>query len=264
MTEITTRDGELWLKTLHADLLVPFEGIPANSVDLVFTSPPYKKRDGYTDALMRALGALALRVLKPTGRLMVNFAQLSEDFTRLFNVPPLIRNGSVTDERACLEQAQTYIWSKTIAIGETTHGHLQPINSTQILAYCWEAIFTFTKERPADLDRLAVGVPFMDKSNLTRGNRGKNGDIRDAGDLWFVPYETKGKTKKKAHPYEFPAKLVQRAIRVSGLEPGSVVMDCFAGSGQTAVVAKQEGHNAWLIDLNGDRLEEARQRWKAA
>ena len=260
---MTTRDGPLWLRTCVGDVLMGAQDIPDGSVDLLFTSPPYKRKDGWTPELMAQLGRLANRVLKSNGRLFVNFGQLSEDFERALRVPTMIADGTLGMERT-LHPTQTYIWAKSIAIGDITRGHLQPINSKRYLSYCWEFVFQFVKHCPRDLDRLAIGVPFMDKSNLSRGTRGKNGDVRDAGDIWFIPYETKGKTKKKAHRYEFPAELVRRVIRVSNLLPGSVVLDCFGGSGQTARVAKLEGHNAWLVDKNPDHLEGARQRWRDA
>lgn len=258
MTTTTTRDGPLWLRTSVANVLFGVHAIPDDSVDLLFTSPPYKTKDGWSVELMEQLGQLANRVLKPNGRLFVNFGQLSENFGRALAIPSMIADGSGEPN---LRVTQTYIWAKSIAIGDVTHGHLQPINSKRYLAYCWEFIFQLTRHCPRDLDRLAIGVPFMDKSNLTRGTRGKNGDLRDAGDIWYIPYETKGKTKKKAHRYEFPAELVRRVIRVANLLPGSTVLDCFGGSGQTARIAKQEGHNAWLVDQNPAHLEGARQRW---
>lgn len=259
---ITTRDDDVWLHTRVADVALGVPSLGDASVDLIFTSPPYKKRDGWSVELMQALGAVAQRVLKPDGRLFVNFGQLSEDFSRALEVPGYIEAGSGADD--ALVQAQTYVWIKSIAIGDRTHGHLQPIHSQHILSYCWEFVFQFVKAFPRPLDRLAVGVPFVDKSNLTRGGRGKNGDLRDAGDTWHIPYETRGRASKKAHPYEFPAELVRRAIRVASLDPGSVVCDLFGGSGQVARVAKQEGHNALLIDRDEGLLEEARQRWREA
>ena len=255
----TTRDGDLWLRTTCANVHAGCPAIPDESVDLMVTSPPYKKRDKFTPDLMAALGKLASRVLKPDGRLWVNFGQLSEDFQRSVDVPTQIRAGS-----PALELGQTVIWAKSISIGETSHGHLQPISSPRIMSYCWEFIYQLHKGDPRDLDRLAIGVPFMDKSNLTRGNRGKNGDLRCAGDLWFIPYETTGPSKKKKHQYEFPADVARRCIRVSNLEPQSVVLDPFGGSGQVAAVAKEEGHHAWTVEFNPEHLVMATARWKHA
>ena len=56
------------------------------------------------------------------------------------------------------------------------------------LNHTHEHVFHFTKEGAVPLDRLAVGVPFKDKSNIARWGHAR--DRRCAGDVWFIPYET--------------------------------------------------------------------------
>ena len=55
-------------------------------------------------------------------------------------------------------------------------GHFKPINSPRFLNDCHEYVFHFTKSGRVELNRLALGVPYQDKSNIgrwshTRGTR---------------------------------------------------------------------------------------------
>lgn len=220
---------------------VPIED---SSVDLVITSPPYKKKEGNDTGLMESLGLLIDRVLKPDGLAFVNLGQLSESFRRQFEVPLEIEVGS-------LKIWQTQIWVKSHCFDGPRKGHVTPINSKRILDFSWEYVYQYRKGNP-ELDKLAVGVPYADQGNLNRGDRGKNGDVRCAGDVFFIPYSTKGKTAKKAHQYEYPEKLVERLIKLSGKGAGSVVLDPFAGSGTTLKVAESMG----LIGIGIDKAYE--------
>jgi len=297
------------LKLYCTDLLNGANEIPDCSVDLVVTSPPYKREDGWSLALMQALAVVLDRVMKPSSRLFFNFGQLREDYSRAY---------ASRDAVACsgLVPGQTIAWIKSVAlpswragalelakeIWETARkpafipaarhlevmrklgelkrylegpgdvlqqGHYQAINSkSPTLNYCWEPIFTFVKPPEGKLDRLSIGCPFADKSNMKRGTRGKHGDVHCIGDTWFVPYETTGAKKKKAsaetkHAYAFPEELVERAIKVSGIAKGSTVYDPCMGSGTVAVVGKRLGMNVVGTDVDRQALKITRARWGA-
>lgn len=284
------RAGSLWLATYCStleDLIAgPLEG---GSVDVIVTSPPYKKKDGWTPELMRQLGVLAGNILKPGGRMFLNVGQLREDLARPF------RSRAMVEKASGLKAGQTIAWIKSMAIPSwrevvlellkdipvlmepvrkalagpgrvMQRGHYQPLNTNKVLNYAWEPIFTFYKPPEPDFDRLAIGVAFADKTNLKRGDRGKHGDLHCAGDTWFLPYKTTGAKKKKAtagskHAYEFPEALVERCLKVAGLEPGAVVCDPFVGSGSTPVVAKRLGFSCYGVDMDAEILSVTRDRW---
>jgi site-specific DNA-methyltransferase (adenine-specific) len=79
-------------------------------------------------------------------------------------------------------------WVKSISIRQDSHGHFKPIRSERFLNPNHEAIFHFTKSGSVTVDRLAVGVPFADISNIAR--RGHAQDRRCGGTVWFIPYKT--------------------------------------------------------------------------
>jgi len=248
-----SRKKKIETRFLYGDVTTDrFPDIPAQSVHLVVTSPPYKTKDGYSPVLMRALGRLVGRVLRSDGMVFINFGQLKEDFRRPYEAALLFQDASG------LTFGQTIAWVKSIAMDDKQQGHYQPINSKSILNYCWEPIFTFWYEPPT-LDRLALGVPFADKSNLARGNRGKHGDLHCAGDVWFVPYVTTGAKAKKAHRHEYPEEVVRRCIAVSGFAEGTL-LEPFLGSGTTVAVAQSMGLSAWGLDIDTDAVETARKR----
>jgi len=257
-----------WLKIGGADLRGIYDDsdyVPDESVDAIVTSPPYKRRDGLTLELCAALGRFSSRVLRPGGRLFVNFAQLrTEGFSK-----PYDAREEIEREAPRLKTGQTIIWVKSLAIDGKTRGHYTPIHPrSPTLNYGWEFVWTWFKP-PESLDRLAVGVPFADKSNLKRGTRGKNGDLHCAGDVWFIPYKTTGaKTKKytSGHKkaYEFPEELAERCLKVSGVMAGSVVCDPFLGGGTVACVAKRMGASAYGIEVDPDTAATARARWEEA
>jgi len=252
------------------------------SVDVAVFSPPYFERDGYTMPLMREIGRLLGRVLKPGARAFMNFGQIKEDLERPMKAHRLLLHSSSEDDHDHeLVAGQQIIWVKSIAMGgwsETCdscntdvtvplhcRGHVQPINSDRLLNYSWEYVFTYTKGLSKDappLDRLAIGVPYADKSNLTRGTRGKNGDLRCAGDIWFIPYKTTGSKSKKRHQHSYPLELARRCIRLSGVPQGSLVFDPFMGGGTTAIAARLCGMNAVSYDCDKASLATAIKLWK--
>lgn len=226
-------------------------------VDLVITSPPYFEKNGWTKSLMKDFGALLKNTLKPNARAWVNFGQVAEDYRR-----PYITQDAIADSLTTL---QTCGWCKSLVIDGYQRGHYTPINSKTKLNYVWEFLFQFCNgNSPLPLNRLSAGVPFSDQNNLTRGTRGKNGDLHCSGDFWnldieesawFIPYATTGKTDKKEHEYQFPQELVRRIINLSNLPEGATILDPFAGSNTVGKVAYELGFNSIAIELDETKVK---------
>lgn len=64
---------------------------------------------------------------------------------------------------------------------------------------------------------------------------------------------------KGSHFATFPPELIRPCI-LAGSRPGDTVLDPFGGSGTTGMVARQEGRNALLCELNADYLPLIQQR----
>lgn len=78
---------------------------------------------------------------------------------------------------------------------------------------------------------------------------------RNKRDVWSVSTAH----FKGAHFATFPEELVRPCI-LAGSEPGDIVLDPFAGSGTTGVVAVQEGRDFIGIDLNPEYVKMAETR----
>src|SRR5271170_8040158 len=130
------------------------------------------------------------------------------------------------------------VWIKSIAIGADSVGHYKPVGGARFLNHAQEHIFHLTLDGRVKLNRLAIGVPFKDKSNIAR--RGHAQDLRCRGNTWFIPYDTvQSKAAKFNHPGTFPVDLPRWCIRLHG-RPNAVVLDPFAGTGTTLVAALRE------------------------
>ena len=215
------------------DCLALFKELPAQSVDVIVTSPPYNlgiDYHSYRDTLSRAdylswtdtwIGAAA-RVLRPDGSLFLNVgakpsdpwtaldvAQAARPHLRLQNIIHWIK--SIAIERSSAGAATGL--TRDLAIG-----HYKPINSNRFLNDCHEFIFHFTPRGSSELDRLALGVPYQDESNISRW-RGAGDGVRCRGNTWFIPYETiQRRDRDRPHPATFPSRLPERAARMRKAE----------------------------------------------
>ena len=150
---------------------------------------------------------------------------------------------------------------KSLSIGEDTLGHFKPINSPRYLNHNHEQILHFTEAGDVRLDRLAVGVPFKDKSNVARWGHAR--DRRCAGDVWFVPYETvRSKAQKFHHPAGFPPALAERCLRLHGAED-ALVLDPFLGSGSTLGAAERLGLEGIGVEIDPTYARTAFERIRA-
>jgi DNA modification methylase len=77
------------------------------------------------------------------------------------------------------------------------------------------------------------------------GHRTPMRPTRQLRDVWTINTHP----HKEKHIAMFPEALVERCVQL-GSRLGDVVLDCFAGSGTTGVVAKKLGRNAVLLDIS--------------
>ena len=243
------------------------------SVDVIVTSPTYNlgiAYNRYQDPLSGAdylewtntWIAAAARVLRPDGSLFLNVGAKPTDPWTALDV--------VQVARSHLRLQNIIHWIKSIAIDRESAGtaagltrdlavgHYKPINSDRFLNDCHEFVFHLTPGGDTALDRLALGVPYQDQSNIARWTKAVDG-VRCRGNTWFIPYETiQRRDRDRPHPATFPSKLPEQCLKLHGLSRIQRAMDPFNGLGSTAVACARLGVAEFVgCDIDETYLEEA-------
>jgi len=241
-------------------------------VDVVVTSPPYNigvKYNKYRDQRPRAdyldwmeeVGMEVKRVLSDGGSFFLNVGGRPSDPWIPLDLAQMMRRHLVLQN--------VIHWVKSIAIlkrdvgnypnilGDIAIGHYKPIRGRRFLHDCHEYIFHFTKGGGVELDRLGIGVPYQDKSNIGRWKSATQ-DKRCRGNTWFIPYETIWDAKaQRPHPSTFPIALPEMCIRVHGLKKTRLVLDPFIGIGSTAIACLGLGVPCVGYEIDREYLEAA-------
>ena len=160
-------------KIICGDCLELMNCMQENSVDVIITSPPYNigiKYNSHKDNMpineyldwIENIAIACSRVLKEDGSFFFNIGDKPSDNLRSLKVAERINNH--------LKLQNTIHWIKSIAIPEekVNIGHYKPINSDRFLNSCHEFIFHFTKNMNVKIDKLSIGVPYQDKTNIGR------------------------------------------------------------------------------------------------
>jgi site-specific DNA-methyltransferase (adenine-specific) len=276
----------------HDDCVRGMRKLPGQSIDLVVTSPPYNlgvRYSRFSDCATRAdylcwckgWAAEIARVLKRSGSFFLNVGSSPSN--------PLLPHELVLELRELFVVQNTIHWIKSIAIDRatskteprvsplpkrdederrhvttraTTYGHFKPISSKRFLNDCHEYIFHFTKTGFVEIDRLALGVPYQDKTNIARWSHTHGSDRRCRGNTWFIPYQTiQRREKDRPHPASFPMNLPENCIRLHGLTQIETMLDPFLGIGNSAVAARNCGVPKFIgFEIDENYLAEAKRR----
>jgi len=247
------------------DCVAGMAELPNESVDLVVTSPPYNlgiRYGKFSDRQDRPsyLGwcaewaAQIRRILKPSGSFFLNVGAAPSN--------PMLPHEIIFALRDVFVLQNTIHWIKSIAIENRTHGHFKPISSPRYLNDCHEYVFHLTPDGKTPIDRLTLGVPYQDKSNIARWSHTGGSDLRCRGNTWFVPYQTiKSRDKQRPHPATFPVELAVNCIKLHGVERARAMLDPFLGIGNSAIAAQQSAVPKFIgFEIDETYLAEAKRR----
>ncbi|MCU0391060.1 MAG: site-specific DNA-methyltransferase [Thermoflexibacter sp.] len=239
-----------------------------NSVDLIFTSPPYADRrkqtyggvkpEEYVDWFLPISKEL-LRVLKPTGTFILNIKEKAENGERSTYVLELIlalrKQGWLWTEE--------FIWHKK---------NSYPGKWPNRFRDAWERLLQFNKDRNFNMYQDAVKVPIGDWAKERLRNLSETDKIRDNAkngsgfgkniSNWLgkeTVYPTNvlyfaTECNNKNHPAAFPENLPEWFIKLFTQEK-DVVLDPFAGSGTTLTVAQRINRNSIGIEILPEYVE---------
>ena len=246
------------IQVLFGDCLDVIKNLPDNSVDLVFTSPPYAERrktcyggiseDKYIE-WFKPIAIEIKRVLKPTGSFFLNIKPHTNKGERSLYVFDLV---IMLKRELGFLFVDEFCWTKNAFPGKL-NGRFK--NG-------FEPIYHFTKESPNNItfNPLACGTPIKEES-IARSYRKqcgppKNGsgmtgmnttnirnlELSRPSNVINVNNVSNQFSPKQFHPATFPEKLAEFFIK-SFTNEGDVVLDPFAGSGTTGIVAKKLNRN---------------------
>lgn len=246
---------------LCGDVLETLRGMPADSIDLTVTSPPYNIGKEYekdrplADYLTWCREWLheVFRLTKPTGALWLNLGYIElEGRGRAVPLPYLLWNQSP------FFLQQEIVWH--YGAGVASRRAFSPRNEK------WLWLVKNPSEYIFNLD--AVRDP-----NVKYPNQKKNGKLKcnplgkNPGDVWMIPKVTSGNGRaspeRTGHPAQYPLAVVKRIILASS-HPGDLILDPFAGSGSTLVASIHCQRRSLGVELRADYCAIAERRIRAA
>lgn len=255
-------------KVILGDCLKVLSGMPANSVDLVVTSPPYADQrkgtyggispDKYVEWFL-PISEQLLRVLKPTGTFVLNIKEKVVNGERSTYVMELI----IAMRKQGWLWTEEFIWHKKNCF---------PGKWPNRFRDSWERLLQFNKAKDFAMYQDAVKVPIGDWAkgrlkNLSetdkRRDNAKNGSGFGKNVSNWVGKETVLPTNvlhlatecnNKNHSAAFPEELPEWFVRLFTKE-NNVVLDPFAGSGTTFFVSRRMKRNAIAIELKPEYYE---------
>lgn len=247
---------------IYGDCLEIMRTVPAESIDLTVTSPPYDNLRTYNgnneqwgEHVWKQVIAELYRVTKQGGVVV-------------WVVGDATVKGSETG--TSFKQA---LWA--MECGFRLHDTMIYANDKPPLTHNryeqeWEYCFVFAKGRPKAWNPIKVpskhagitpGGGFRECDDRLRG-RNKRGPVAETkikGNIWRIPNHGGNGT---GHPAPFPLQLAADHI-ASWSNPGDVVLDCFMGSGTTGVACKNLGRSFIGIELDDNYYQIATKRIEA-
>jgi site-specific DNA-methyltransferase (adenine-specific) len=234
------------------EVIEELKKIPDSSIDVVITSPPYWKGFGY-EAYFNSYSQYLRwskewmkeikRILKPNGTFYLNVINDSEITIRAFELM------QIATEELMYKLHETIIWYRY---------NQQPANTNRQLTNQCEYVFMFRhSSNGVELDKVKAYElnPHIFKT-------------KNVGNVWEIPFNSGSKsqiefgrkeTKSKFGHSGFPLEIPQTCITLSSNE-GDTILDCFVGTGQSAIASMQLNRNFIGIDLDENAINITKKR----
>jgi site-specific DNA-methyltransferase (adenine-specific) len=260
-------------KIFHGDCEQVLPKFPDNSIDLIFTSPPYADQragtyggvspDEYVDWFLPK-AAQFQRVLKPTGTFILNIKERVVNGERHTYVIELILR---MRERGWL-WTEEFMWHKK---------NSYPGKWPNRFRDNWERLIQFNKQKHFNMHQEAVMVPVGEWAQTRLANLSETDKTRDESKVgsgfgknvsnWIgrdMVYPTNvihmaTECSNRNHSATFPVDLPAWFIKLF-TQAGDVVLDPFIGSGTTALAAIELGRYYVGIDTNEEYVTLARKQ----
>jgi len=221
--------------------------IPDSSVHLMITSPPYNASKDYDQDLnlqeylhvLEKVWRETYRVLVPGGRACINIANLG----RKPYIPLHKDVIQVMIDLGFLMRGEI-IWDKASSASQSTAWGSWQSASNPVLRDVHEYILVFSKST------------FKREAGEKENTIQRDEFLEWTKSVWKFPAVS---AKKIGHPAPFPEELPHRLIQLYSYR-GDVILDPFAGSGTTCLVAAMDQRHFIGYEINQQYLELARTR----
>jgi len=264
---------------LEGDNLGVMRGLPSESIDLVYTDPPFgtgqvrrldsirtgageRTRTGFggrqyrfdvvsahryrddmsLDAYLGFLHARLAeihRLLRPSGSLYLHLDFHAVHYARL------LLDEIFGPERFLNEIIWAYDYGGRAR-------DRWPRKHDNILWYAKSDAWTFNRDA---IDR----IPYM-APGLVGPEKAARGKLPT--DTWWMTIVPTNGRERTGYPTQKPVKLVERIVRASS-QPGQLVADFFCGSGTTGIAARRAERAFLLVDDNPEAIRITRERLAA-
>lgn len=265
--------GEL----IQGDCLEVMKSFADDSIILAFTSPPYHNAINYDEHILKLEGKISYwnrkevsydfyrtflidrfkelyRIIKPGGHNIVNISPVGWNGSRV----PLPFHFTVWMEEIGWKFKEDIIWEKEIAKDRRSGVLMQhPYPGYYYPSLVAEYILVFQK--PAG--KKEENNIYHYRSNQEKSeNRISLDDYQGeiSKNVWKIPPVA---PQANLHPCPFPEELVKRVIQFYSYQ-GDTVLDIFAGSGQTNLVAEKQGRKHIGVETQEKYIHYAIQRLK--
>lgn len=260
-------------KIIHGDCEDVLRDFPDNSIDLIFTFPPYAnqrketyggvKPDHYVDWFLPKAEQF-LRVLKPTGTFVLNIKERAINGERHTYVIELILG----------LKKQGWLWTEEFVWHKKNS---YPGKWPNRFRDSWERLLQFNKQRKFNMYQESVMVPVGDWADYRLTNLSETDKTRDESKVGsgFGKNISHWVGRKKIYPMNvihmatecsnqghsaaFPVDLPNWFIRLF-TKKDDLVLDPFIGSGTTALAAIELGRRYVGIDIHEKYCKLARER----
>lgn len=229
----------------HGDCLAVLAEMAPESFDAIVTDPPYQQTSLSWDRWVHGWPDAVARLLKPTGSMWV-FGSLRMFMER-------------RDDFAGWKMAQDIVWEKHN--GSSFHAdRFRRVHEQAVQFYRgdWASVWK-GRVVTMDADRRVVT---RKKGRTTHMGviEGSTYTSEDGGPriMRSVIY-ARSEHGRAVHPTQKPEAIIEPLI-LNACQPGGVVLDPFAGSGTTGVVARRLGRSAVLVEADAGHFEGMRAR----
>ncbi len=266
----------IFTKLIQGDCRNELKNLENNSVDLIFTSPPYADSrkntyggihpDYYVEWFLPISEEL-FRILKPTGTFILNIKERVVNGERHTYVLELI----LAMRKQGWLWTEEFIWHKK---------NSYPGKWPNRFRDSWERLLQFNKTKKFNMYQEAVMVPIgswsqnrlrnLSDTDLRRDNSKAGSGFGKRVANWLnrdKVYPTNvlhmaTECNNKNHSAAFPDALPEWFIKLFTKE-GDVVLDPFLGSGTTMIVAKKMGRSSIGIEIIPEYVSLTREKLRS-